>query len=113
MASKTALNLSRGGPNKYASSNRLATLMGNGCVTFIDRKVYYQDFFSDNEMIFYKDKIDLLNKLDKLIGDNNKLKKIGRNAKIKYHQLFSNLKISKFIVSNTLDEDSSLNHDWK
>ena len=113
MTSKTALNLSRGGPNKYASSNRLATLMGNGCVTFIDRKVYYQDFFSDNEMIFYRDKIDLLNKLDKLIGDDNKLKKIGRNAKIKYHQLFSNVKISKFIVSKTLDEDSSLNYDWK
>lgn len=113
MKSKTALNLSRGGPNKYASSNRIATLMGNGCVTFIDRKVYYQDFFSDDEMIFYKDQIDLLKKLDQLIGDDIKLKKIGKNAKKKYHQLFSNIKISKFIVSRTLDNNSSLNYDWR
>ena len=35
MICKTALNLSRGGPNKYASSNRIASLMGNGVLPFI------------------------------------------------------------------------------
>ena len=44
MISKTALNLSRGGPNKYASSNRIASLMGNGILPFIHEKIYYQDF---------------------------------------------------------------------
>ena len=36
--SKMALNLSRGKPTKYYSSNRIASVMGNGLLTFIDKK---------------------------------------------------------------------------
>ena len=35
---KIALNLSRGKPIKYTSSNRIASLIGNGIYTFIDKK---------------------------------------------------------------------------
>jgi hypothetical protein len=44
MISKTALNLSRGGPNKYASSNRIASLMGNGVLPFIDKMLISRFF---------------------------------------------------------------------
>ena len=37
--SKMGLNLSRGKPTKYYSSNRIASIMGNGLLTFIDNKV--------------------------------------------------------------------------
>ena len=53
MISKTALNLSRGGPNKYASSNRIVTLMGNGVLPFIHEKVFSR-FFDNDEIITYK-----------------------------------------------------------
>ena len=36
--SKMGLNLSRGLPTKYYSSNRIASLMGNGLLTFVDKK---------------------------------------------------------------------------
>ena len=36
--SKMGLNLSRGKPIKYYSSDRIAQLMGNGLFTFIDKK---------------------------------------------------------------------------
>ena len=36
--SKMGLNLSRGIPVKYYSSDRLAQLIGNGLLTFIDKK---------------------------------------------------------------------------
>ena len=51
---KMSLNLSRGKPLKYASSNRIASYMGNGILTFINEKVKYQELFSDKEMVFYK-----------------------------------------------------------
>ena len=35
--SKMGLNLSRGLPTKYYSSNRIASLMGNGLLTFINQ----------------------------------------------------------------------------
>ena len=40
------LNLSRGKPTKYYSSNRIASLMGNGLLTFIDKKVQMHHFFN-------------------------------------------------------------------
>ena len=43
--SKMGLNLSRGNPTKYYSSNRIASLMGNGLLTFIDQKVKMNRFF--------------------------------------------------------------------
>ena len=45
---KMGLNLSRGKPIKYYSSDRLAQLMGNGLLTFIDEKTCYSDFFYFN-----------------------------------------------------------------
>ena len=36
--SKMALNLSRGSPTKYYSSNRIASLIGNGLLAFVDKK---------------------------------------------------------------------------
>ena len=39
VAIQTALNLSRGGPSKYCSSNRIASLVANGIPTLIDEKI--------------------------------------------------------------------------
>ena len=36
--SKMAINLSQGSSRKYYSSDRIAQLMGNGVLTFIDKK---------------------------------------------------------------------------
>ena len=44
MICKTALNLSRGGPNKYASSNRIASLMGNGVLPLYTLKLSIKIF---------------------------------------------------------------------
>ena len=44
-------NLSRGLPTKYYTSNRIASLMGNGLLTFIDKKTQLDDMFNDNEVI--------------------------------------------------------------
>ena len=51
---KMALNLSRGKPIKYYSSDRIAQLMGNGILTFIHKDTKFDDFFTNKEMIFYK-----------------------------------------------------------
>ena len=53
------LNLSRGKPIKYYSSDRIAQLIGNGLLTFIDEKTYLSDFFNKDEIIFYKNIDDL------------------------------------------------------
>ena len=106
--SKMALNLSRGRPTKYYSSNRIASIVGNGLLTFIDRKVQLGDFFNDNEIIFYDNLIDLSDKI-KFYSANDKLrKKIAENGKKKYFKLFNETKVSKFIVDISLGNKKSL-----
>ena len=106
--SKMGLNLSRGLPTKYYSSNRIASLIGNGLLTFIDKKTQLGDFFNDNEIILYDNIQDLSEKV-KFYKKNSKLRiKIAKNGKRKYFKLFNELKITKYLVDKSLGNNSKL-----
>jgi glycosyltransferase involved in cell wall biosynthesis len=106
--SKMALNLSRGKPTKHYSSNRIASVVGNGLLTFIDKKVQMGDFFNKNEMIFYDNINDLSDKI-RFYSTNDKLrKKIAENGKKKYFKLFNEIRITKYFVDISLGNKSSL-----
>ena len=106
--SKMGLNLSRGKPTKYYSSNRIASIMGNGLLTFIDEKVQMRDFFNKNEIIFYKNINDLADKI-KFYSKNNKIRqKIAKSGQKKYFKLFNESKISKYFIDISLGNKTSL-----
>ena len=106
--SKMGLNLSRGKPTKYYSSNRIASIMGNGLLTFIDRKVQLNDFFNNQEIISYKNINDLSDKI-KFYSKNDKLrKKISKNGKKKYFKLFNETKVSKYFIDISIGNKTSL-----
>ncbi|MBD1136604.1 glycosyltransferase [Pelagibacterales bacterium SAG-MED49] len=106
--SKMGLNLSRGIPTKYYSSNRIASILGNGLLTFIDKKTQLNDFFTNKEVIFYNDINDLASKI-KFYSKNDKLRKIiAKRGKAKYFKLFNGNKISKYIIDVSLGNKSSL-----
>jgi len=106
--SKMGLNLSRGLPTKYYSSNRIASLMGNGLLTFIDKKTQMNDFFNNNEIIFYNGINDLSEKI-KFYKKNEKSRvKIAKNGKKKYFKLFNELKTTKYIIDKSLGNKSIL-----
>ena len=96
--SRMALNLSRGKPIKYYSSDRIAQLMGNGLLTFIHKDTKYNDFFDNNEIIFYKNVFDLSDKIKKYQRDKKKSITIARNGHAKYHKFFNSSVVSNFII---------------
>ncbi len=100
--SKMAINLSRGRPVKYYSSDRIAQLMGNGLLTFIDKKTEYGDFFDDDELIFYNDMDDLLDKIKRFVKDDKSWRKIAKKGHRKYHKFFSSTLVAKYIINKTL-----------
>ena len=112
MICKTALNLSRGGPNKYASSNRIATLMGNGILPFIHHKVKYQDFFDNDEIVTYKDHKDLINQLLIITKDSTKLKKRSMKSKKSYFNYFENTIVADFIINKIFDTKKNYEYVW-
>ena len=82
--------------------------MGNGLLTFVDKKVQMSDFFNKNEIIFYSNINDLSDKI-KFYSRNEKLrKKISKNGKNKYFKLFNESKISKYFIDISLGNNSSL-----
>jgi len=113
MRCSVALNLSRGGPTKYTTSNRIATLVGNGVATAVTDKIEWQDFFNKDEMIFYKNEKDLVKKI--LFYKNNpiKLKRLAKNGKKKYFKIFNNKIIADFIIHKVFKSKPNFKYSWK
>ena len=97
------LNLSRGKPIKYYSSDRIVQLVGNGLLTFIDVNTFLSDFFSEKEIIFYKNISDLSYKLNKFKKDKKKGKEIAKLGKQKYLKYFNSDIVSEYILSKTFE----------
>ena len=110
--SKMGLNLSRGTPIKYYSSDRITQIIGNGLVTLIDEKTSYNDFFDDTEMVFYKDLSDLSEKIEKISEDEKLRKLIGRKGKAKYTKYFNSTLVADFIIKKTFDLKDKKKYLW-
>ena len=107
-----ALNLSRINNVKYYTSNRIASLIGNGILTFVDANTKLNDFFSNDEVIFYKNINDLSEKIK--FFKENKLKRnlIAKKGKEKYFRIFNNKIISDYICSRLFDKKPIKNLSW-
>ena len=110
--SKMGLNLSRGVPMKYYSSDRISQLFGNGLLTFIDKKTKLDNFFNSNEAVFYKNVDDLIEKILKYKKDNIKRKLIAKNGKLKYMKYFNSDLVSQFMIDKIFDFKSKNKYIW-
>ena len=108
-----ALNLISGNPLKYTSSNRIASYIGNGILTFVNEKVKFHEIFSDNEMVFYKNENDLILKILELKDDLKKINNISKNGRNKYFRIFNNLIVSDSIVSKTFGITPKYKYAWE
>ena len=111
--STMGINLSRGEPTKYYSSDRIAQLLGNGLLTFIHEKTYFNDFLSKNEIVFYKDIADLSYKLNKYKKDNKEAKRIAKNGRETYIKKFNSTIVCDFILSKIFDYNSKNKFVWE
>ena len=106
------LNLSRGDAIKYYSSDRITQIIGNGLVCLIDEKTQYQDFFSDKEMVFYKNISDLAEKICKISKDEKIRKSIAKKGKEKYMKYFNSTLTAKYIIEKTLGLENKSKYLW-
>ena len=111
--SSMGLNLSRGQPVKYYSSDRMAQLLGNGLLTFIHKKTFYSDFLTKNQIIFYDDIDDLSYKLNKYKKDHKDRRRIAKNGRDVYLKKFNSSLVADFILSKTLNYQSKKDFIWE
>ena len=101
--SKMGLNLSRTNSVKYYTSNRISSLIANGLMTFVDIKTNFDDFFNEDEVIFYNGVNDLSEKLVFYKENENLRKKIAKNGQKKYFDYFNSEIIAQYLISKTFN----------
>ncbi len=106
--SKMGLNLSRGLPTKHYSSNRIASLMGNGLLTFVDKKTELDDMFNRNEIVMYSNIQDLTEKINFYKKKDKLRSKIAAAGRKKYFKLFNELRTTKYIIEKSLGNETEL-----
>ena len=111
--SKMSLNLSQGEPLKFYSSDRLAQLVGNGILTFIDVKTGLNKLFSNKEVVFYKDIKDLSKKINFYKNSHNKRNKIAYTGMKKYHKYMNSMIVASYIINKTLNKNKNKKFFWE
>ncbi len=110
--SKMGLNLSQGKSIKYYSSDRITQLIANGLLTFIDKKTKLNDFFNNNEVIFYNSLKDLANKIIKYSNNDILRRRIAKNGKEKYLKYLNSKIVADFIINKTFNFKSNRKYIW-
>ena len=110
---KMGINLSRGNPIKYYSSDRITQLVGNGLLTFIHDKTHYSNFFDDDEIVFYNTVSNLSEKIQKFAKDDFLRKKVAKKGKAKYMKYFNSTLVAKYILEKTFEIKSKQKYHWE
>ena len=100
MQSKICINYSRGKYKNLYSSDRISSLIGNGCFVLNENANKYYKIFNKKELINFKNKIDLVKKIIFFLKNEKARKSIAKNLYSKYHKLYSSKNTIKYILKS-------------
>ncbi len=106
------INISRGKPIKYYSSDRIASLLGNGLLTFIHEDYQYTNFMDKDSIVTYKNIHDLNKKIIYFKKNKKLQKKIASKGYKVSHKIFNNQLIAEFIVSKSMNYKINNKYIW-
>jgi glycosyltransferase involved in cell wall biosynthesis len=98
--SKICINYSRGKYKNFYSSDRISSLIGNGCFVLNENANKYYKIFNKKELINFKNKTDLVKKIIFFLKNENARKSIAKNLYSKYHKLYSSKNTIKYILKS-------------
>ena len=107
------LNLSRGKPLKYYSSDRLVQIIGNGLLCFINQDTQLQKLIPKTCAIYYKDVNDLSNKIRYYKKNKIKMKKIASNGKKFYNLNYNSSIVSQYFIDVIFNLKDKYKYIWK
>lgn len=100
MQSKICINYSRGKYKNLYSSDRISSLIGNGCFVLNENANKYYKIFNKKELINFKNKSDLVKKIIFFLKNEKARMRIAKNLYSKYHKLYSSKNTINYILKS-------------
>lgn len=93
-------------------SDRLAHLIGNGVLTFLDAKSGYKDFFNDHEIAFYSTPQELYEKIKFYKNNPMKRMEVAKAGHDKYVKMFHEKLIAQYFLDLLMGTFKQENYPW-
>ncbi|MBV8472946.1 MAG: glycosyltransferase family 1 protein [Hyphomicrobiales bacterium] len=106
------LNVSKRNDIYLYSSDRIAQLVGNGLATVIDRATGYEEFLAEGEFVYFSTASELMEKLTRLAGEPAYRQNVAAAGRARYHALFNETIVAKYIVDVAFGEFSDKAYPW-
>lgn len=111
--SAMGLNLSRLNDIYLYSSDRLAHIMANGQLAFIDRRTGFNDLFAEDEAAFYSEQEEFFDKLKYFKENPEKRMEAAKKGFEKIHNEFNEKIVTKFMADLMFDKFKDEGKPWQ
>lgn len=111
-SARMGLNINRADDHYLYSSDRFAQYAGNGLLVFVARSTGYDEIFSDEEFVFYRDLDELADRLRHFLADDGERQRIARNGYARYHAFFSETLVAGFMADVMTGQLRSEDYVW-
>jgi hypothetical protein len=112
-SAKMAMNINRFFGMKWYSSDRIAHLMASGILTSVYDGDRMQDFFTNDEVVFYHDVDDLVERLEWFNVHDAERQRVAAAGRKKYNQLFSGARTLRFMLETLTGQSYSETYEWQ
>ena len=110
--SKCGLSINRFEGWKWYASDRITHLMANGVLTFQYAGNSMQDFFGENETVYFRDAAELAEKIGFYNTHDAARREVARAGRAKYRALFDSTRVLSWMVEAVLGETGRSQYEW-
>ena len=111
--SKMALNISRRNDVSLYSSDRLTQLVGNGLLTFSPNVPGMQTLFGDDELIYFENLVDLLEKIVHYHKHDDECRRIAKKGWMRAHRCYNGKRVTRYMLERLFDQPLSEEYEWQ
>jgi len=109
---RCGLNYSRRNDIPFYTSDRLVQLAGNGLLTFSPRVPGLDRIFSEEEVVYFDDMDDLIEKFHYFRKNDDQRRRIARQGRERAHRDYNSSRVAKYIIDVTLGDEGHPKCDW-
>lgn len=112
-STKMGLNFSRRNDVYLYTSNRITHLAGSGILTFSPNVPGLKDTYNENEIVYFDETKDLIEKVNYYHQNDKERKRIAENGWKRTHESYNSKRVTKFMLELIFNKDFSENYEWQ